>query len=286
MPEGDTIFRAAQTLDRALAGKRVVRFDSALPALKRVNDDRPLAGRTIESVSSRGKHLLIVFSGDLVLHTHMRMNGTWHIYRPGERWQRPLRDMRVLVATEEFVAVGFNVPVAEFLTARDMERHPQLRTLGPDLLDASFDRDGARQRMRARAAEPIADVLLDQRVVAGAGNVFKSEILFAAGIDPFAPVSALSDADLLRVLDLAVKQLRVNVADRTRSLAPAAGRRTTGSLSPSKGLWVYGRGGLPCRKCGAAIQSRKTGIDARLTYWCPVCQAPGFGLQAPATAGT
>jgi endonuclease VIII len=272
MPEGDTIFRAAQTLDRALAGKRVVRFDSALPALNRVNDDRPLAGRTIESVSSRGKHLLIVFSGDLVLHTHMRMNGSWHIYRPGERWQRPPRDMRVLVATEEFVAVGFNVPVAEFLTARDMERHPQLRTLGPDLLDASFDRDGARQRMRARAAEPIADVLLDQRVVAGAGNVFKSEILFAAGIDPFAPVSALSDADLLRVLDLAVKQLRVNVADRARSLAPAPGRRTTGSLNPSKGLWVYGRGGLPCRKCGAAIQSRKSGDDARLTYWCAVCQ--------------
>jgi endonuclease-8 len=282
MPEGDTIFRAAQTLHRALAGHHVVRFDSALPALNRINDDRPLAGRTVESVSSRGKHLLIAFSGDLVLHTHMRMNGSWHIYRPGERWQRPARDMRVLVATGEFVAVGFNVPVAEFLTALDIDRHPQLQALGPDLLDASLDREQARQRIRARAGDPIADVLLDQRVVSGAGNVFKSEILFVAGIDPFTPVSALTDTAIDRLLEVAVSQLRVNVVDRSRSLAAASGRRTTGSLHPSKGLWVYGRGGLPCRKCGTRIQRRKTGLDARLTYWCPVCQAlPGPGPRRP-----
>src|SRR5262245_45606092 len=144
MSEGDTIFRAAHTLNRALAGKVVTRFDSVFPALTRVADEHPIVGRTVESVSSRGKHMLMTFSGGLTLRTHMRMNGSWHIYRPGERWQRPARDMRVLVATEDFVAVGFSVPVAELLSDRDMARHRQLRALGPDVLDASFDADDAR----------------------------------------------------------------------------------------------------------------------------------------------
>src|SRR5437667_5861530 len=123
MPEGDTIFRAAQTLQRALAGHRVVRFESVFPALTRVDTAHPLAGRTIEAVASRGKHLLMTFSGDLVLHTHMRMSGSWHLYRPGERWQRPVRDMRLIVATAAYVAVGFTIPVAEFLSGRDLHRH-------------------------------------------------------------------------------------------------------------------------------------------------------------------
>src|SRR6478736_2152729 len=134
MPEGDTIFRAARTLHRALAGQEVVRFESVLPALTRVHDDSPVTGRVVESVTAAGKHLLMRFSGGLLLRTHMRMNGSWHIYRPGERWQRPARDMRVLVATGDFVAVGFNVPVAEFLTARNLLRHKELQALGPDLL--------------------------------------------------------------------------------------------------------------------------------------------------------
>ncbi|MEO8137103.1 MAG: DNA-formamidopyrimidine glycosylase family protein, partial [Betaproteobacteria bacterium] len=113
MPEGDSIFRTAQTLHRALAGQLITRFESAYPALTRGDYDRPLKGRVVEAVVSRGKHVLMTFSGDLVLHTHMRMHGSWHIYRPGERWRRPRRDMRVLVETERYVAVGFNVPVAE-----------------------------------------------------------------------------------------------------------------------------------------------------------------------------
>src|SRR5436190_4146634 len=130
MPEGDTIFRAARTLHRLLAGKIVERFESVYPALNR---DRSIPGRIVESVTSRGKHLLMAFSGDLVLHTHMRMNGTWHVYRPGERWQRPSRDMRVVVATSEIVAVGFNIPIAELLSTADMARHRQLAQLGPDV---------------------------------------------------------------------------------------------------------------------------------------------------------
>jgi endonuclease VIII len=272
MPEGDTIFRAAAMLHRVFAGKVVTEFESVLPSLTRVDVDRPLAGRTIESVAARGKHLLMHFSGDLILHTHMRMSGDWHIYRPGEPWRRPHRDMRIVVATSDAVAVGFNIPVAELLTGRDLAHHRQLQALGPDLLDPAFDRAEARLRIRALGGDAVADVLLNQRALAGIGNVFKSEILFIAGVDPFTRVSDLSDAALERVLDVAVKQLRVNVADQRRTLAPSRGRRTTGSLHPDKGLWVYGRSGLPCRKCGAAILSRKTGTDTRLTYWCPQCQ--------------
>jgi endonuclease VIII len=271
MPEGDTIFRTAQALHRHLAARIVTRFESVFPALTRVDHDRPLAGRTIEGVVSRGKHILMTFSGDLVLHTHMRMNGSWHGYAPGAPWKRPSRDMRVLVATAEFVAVGFNVPVAELLTARELVRHDVLRELGPDLLDASFDVEGAARRARNEGGRAIADVLLNQRVVAGIGNVFKSEILFVAGIDPFVPAADLLDADLIRILGIARDLLRANAADRPR-LVPSRGRRTRDSLDPSAALWVYGRGGKPCRTCGTPIQAKKTALDARLTYWCPSCQ--------------
>ena len=185
MPEGDTIFRTAQALHRHLTGRIVTRFDSVFPALTRIDHDRPLAGRTVDGVISRGKHILMTFSGDLVLHTHMRMNGSWHGYPPGVAWRRPVRDMRVLVATAEFVAVGFNVPTAELLTARDLKRHDTLRELGPDLLETSFDVAAAAQGLKNEGQDAIADVLLNQRVVAGIGNIFKSESLFAAGIHPF-----------------------------------------------------------------------------------------------------
>ncbi len=171
MPEGDTIFRAARTLHRALAGKPVVHFESVFPALTRVQVDTPLTARTVESVSASGKHLLMRFSGELVLRTHMRMNGSWHIYRPGERWQRPRRDMRIVVATADFVAVGFNIPVAEIFAARDLARHDELRRLGPDLLAADFDEAEALRRIKARPADAIADVLLNQRVMAGRPSV-------------------------------------------------------------------------------------------------------------------
>jgi endonuclease-8 len=285
MPEGDTIFRAARALDRALTGRLVTRFESVYPALTRVAEDRPIVGRTIESVSARGKHLLIAFSGDLVLRTHMRMNGSWHLYRTGAPWQRPARDMRVLVATADAVAVGFNVPVAELLTGAELARHKQLQALGPDLL-AGAGRTGTPEfaytidtpeivrRMRARGHDAIGDVLLNQRVVAGIGNVFKSEILFVAGIDPFMPVASLTDADLERIVGVARDQLAANVLDRSATLSPSIGRRTTRSLDLRSKLWVYSRGGQRCRRCGTIVRSSKNGIDARLTYWCPQCQSP------------
>jgi endonuclease-8 len=272
MPEGDTIYRAARTLNRALAGRTVTRFESVYPSLTRIDHDAPLAGRTIEGVTSRGKHLLMQFSGDVILHTHMRMNGSWHIYRTGERWRRPGHEMRIVVGTDAYVAVGFSIPVAEFLTAEALSRHPQIQALGPDLADGSFDREDVIRRLREHGSEPIHDVLLNQRVLSGIGNVLKSETLFVAGIDPFTAAGALSDQDLTQLLDAALRLMKMNIVES--SITPVFGRRTTGSMDPHAKLFVYGRGGKPCRRCGTPIEARKTGLDARLTYWCPQCQMP------------
>jgi endonuclease-8 len=260
VPEGDSIFRAARTLHRALAGKPVVRFESAYPALTRVHDDTPLTSQTIEAVSAAGKHLLMRFSGGLVLRTHMRMNGSWHIYRPGEAWQRPARDLRILIATEDFVAVGFNIPVAEFVRVESLGRHEELRRLGPDLLSENFDPDEAFRRIRERAAEPIADVLLNQRVLAGIGNVYKSEVLFVCGIHPFASTRALTDDQLRRLITTARKLLRINVTSSLPAMTTYTGlRKTTGRDNPRERLWVYGRAGRPCRRCGTAIELTRHG---------------------------
>lgn len=273
MPEGDTIYRAARTLNRALAGHVVTAFESVLPGLTRVHEDTPITGRTVESVSARGKHLLIVLSGDLVLRTHMRMNGSWHIYRHGERWQRPRQDMRVLLATADFVAVGFNIPVAEWLKPREVERHDELRRLGPDLLAEDFDPNEALARLRSRAEEPIADALLNQRVMAGIGNVYKSEVLFACRTNPFAPVASLAEDQLQCLVSTARKFLKANVTEGLAAMTTYTGfRRTTRRDHPAERLWVYGRAGKPCRRCGTPIAIDKRGRDARLTYWCPTCQ--------------
>lgn len=259
-------------MHRALAGNVVARFESVLPSLTRVDEDHPLTGRTIESVTSAGKHLLMRFSGGLVLHTHMRMNGSWHIYRTGERWQRPRRDMRLVIATKDFEAVGFNIPVAEFLTDQQLRRHPLLG-LGPDLLSPDFDRDEALRRLHANGAVAIADALLDQRLLAGIGNVYKSEVLFLCRINPFTRVDRLDDTQLTAAIDTARKLLQINVSTQVAPMTTYGGlRRTTGRSNPSDRLWVYGRARRPCRRCGTAIESRKQGPDARSTYWCPACQ--------------
>jgi len=270
VPEGDTIFLAAATLRRALVGGTVTRFESVFPKLTRVDADHPIAGRTIDAVTARGKHLLIAFSGDLTLRTHMRMNGVWHVYPSGARWRRPARDMRIVIETARAAAVAFSVPVAEFLTARELARHVQLRSLGPDLLADHFDAADAARRMRAQGEVAIADVLLSQHVVAGIGNVFKSEVLFLSRINPFTPMSAVSDTAIEDVLAIARRVMRASVRIGTRT--------TRSSLDPGGRLWVYGRGGRPCRRCGTLIQTKKTGDAARITYWCPHCQPAAESL--------
>lgn len=272
MPEGDTIFRAARTLHRALAGQIVVRFESVLPALARVDEDQPIAGRTVEGVTSRGKHLLMRFSGGLTLRTHMRMSGSWHVYRPHERWRRPRAAMRVLVATSAFEAVGFDIPVAEFATDRSIRRQPDLRSIGPDLLGDAFDEAEAVARFRQRGDSSIADALLNQRIVAGAGNIYKSEVLFVCGVNPFAAVRALSDDDLRRIVARARTLLRVNVEHPRGGIVTYRGYRRSRGSTAADGLYVYGRAGRPCRRCGAPIEVAAQGPNARLTYYCPVCQ--------------
>lgn len=275
MPEGDTIFRAARTLHRALQGKIVTKFVSDYPHLTRIDFDSPLAGRTITDVQALGKHLLMNFSGDLVLRTHMRMNGSWHIYRPGERWQRSAQDARIVLHTDDFVAVGFNVPVASFHTSAELARDPVVRRLGPDLLANDFDEEEALRRFLAEPQLEIAEALLRQSVMAGAGNVFKSEILFICGISPFAPVAAVPVEQLRAVIIKARQLLGQNVIDgKGDGIVTYHGfRRTTGRADATSRLWVYGRGGQPCRRCAARVQFRRQGIHARVTYFCPQCQA-------------
>lgn len=274
MPEGDTILRSARTLRAALAGRTVTGFRTVLAHLARVDVDTPLGGRVIEDVQSRGKHILMYFSGDLILRTHMRMHGSWHLYRPGERWKQPGRDMRVVIATDAFEAVAFRVPVAEFRTAATLARDEAIQSLGPDLLDPGADLAEAVRRLRARGQLTLAEALLDQRAVAGIGNVFKSEVCFEARLSPLSPVGSIDEATLTRVLEIARRQLRANVPD-TRAAALSmwrGGRRTTGRAHPGQALWVYGRGSEPCRRCGTPIAVVKQGLDARLTYYCPACQ--------------
>jgi endonuclease-8 len=274
MPEGDTIFRTARTLNRALAGGTVTRFESVFPHLTRVDHDQPLRGRVVERVESRGKHLLLWLSGNLVLRTHMRMNGSWHLYRPGERWQRPHHEMRIVIATPMFEAIAFGVPVAEFLSAADVERQADLRELGPDPLSEAFVQDEAIVRIAERGDVEVADALLDQRAIAGIGNIYKSEILFACGVSPFTPVRDLDRETIARLVTTATRLLRANVAEASSSgiVTYTGPRRTTGRGDPSARLWVYGRGGKPCRRCGTPVSRRKQGAHARSTYWCERCQ--------------
>lgn len=287
MPEGDTIYRAARALGHALEGKVVTRFETALAPLASVDDNTPVTGRTVEKVESRGKWLLIYFSGDLILVTHMLMSGSWHIYRTGkdghagERWHRPRRQMRVVVATAEFEAVGFNVPVAKFYTGRTLERDSAIPKLGPDLLAAEFAADEAKARLLAHGDEEIANVLLNQRVMAGLGNVYKSEVLFACGVHPFRRVATLSGAEIDCILERAQRFLEANVQDGAKDgiVIYTGLRRTTRSADPGVRLWVYRRQGKECRRCGTAILMRRQGPGARSTYWCPVCQPKLDGLS-------
>lgn len=273
MPEGDTIYRAARTLHRALAGQTVTRFESALAGLAQIDRDEPIAGRTVERVAAAGKHLLMTLSGGLVLRTHMRMSGSWHVYRPGEAWQLPRGAMRILIATAPWTAVAFNVYVAEFVRADRLQRHRPLALLGPDLL-GDFDPIEALARIRAAGDTPMHALLLDQRVVSGIGNVYKSEILFLSRIHPDTPADSLDEPRLRGVLDLAQRLLRANVSEASGPGIVTYGglRRTTGRMNPADRLWVYGRARQPCRTCGTPIAIRKDGDAARVTYWCPRCQ--------------
>jgi endonuclease-8 len=300
MPEGDTIYRAARALQKAIGGKIVTGFETELAKLARVNDDTPLAGRVVEKVESRGKWSLIFFSDDLILVTHMLMSGSWHLYRTGERWQMGRAQMRVVIRTADWEAVGFNIPVAEFHTARSLARSSQVPKLGPDILSESFTVEGGVARMAAYAREnPEAEtavVLLNQGVLAGLGNVYKSEVLFAAGVNPFRAMRTITLREMQAIVDVAQRYMKANVVDATpasKDRSPgtpdgrgdgivtySGNRRTTHAMDREERLWVYRRQGRECRRCGATVMMRKQGVQARSTYWCPACQ-PWIGEGEP-----
>ncbi len=306
MPEGDTIYRAARAMQRALAGRVVVGFETGLAPLARVNDEATLVGRVVEKVESRGKWCLVYFSGDLILVTHMLMSGSWHLYRTGEKWWMGRSRMRVAisvgglvgaaeagpthamrphewgtqaVATEQgWQAVAFNVPIAEFHTARSLERSSQVPKLGPDMLSDEFTVEAGVARMEAYGREhpeaEIAVVLLNQRVLAGLGNVYKSEVAFAAGVNPFRAMRTITAREMEVMVEKSQQWLKANVNDGSGDgiVTYSGNRRTTNAMDRTDRLWVYGRQGKECRRCGATVMMRKQGEQARSTYWCPECQ--------------
>jgi endonuclease-8 len=260
MPEGDTLHRTAAGLAPHLVGRAVTaaRTRPGGPQIGRI------VGATITGVEALGKNLLIRFDNGLEVRTHLRMNGSWHRYRPGERWRRPPSRARLVIEVPGAVAVCFDAPVIELFEARAETLHPTLARLGPDLLAPDYGPDHAaeaRRRLRdpARASMTISAALLDQRALAGIGNIWRNETLFAERVDPWARVGDLDDAMLDRLIDTA-----------QRLLAASAG--VAPDRAPTR---VYRRSGRPCPRCGTIIRSAPpdTAIP-RTTYWCPRCQAP------------
>jgi len=246
VPEGDTLHRIAERLRPALAGKKLARFEAP-----RLRGERPRSGELIEAVHARGKHLLIDFGGGLTLRTHLRMNGMWHLYRTGERWQRGPQYARAVVETDDgWCAVCFAAPTVETFHRRGGEP-AALARLGPDLCEPDVDFDAVLRRFEALAGagDEIGDVLMDQRIAAGIGNMHKSEACFACGIDPFTPVAGVPEADRRRLYAAAHRNLRAH-----------------------PGNAVYGKAGRPCPRCGTPIKRRRQGPQNRSTYWCPRCQ--------------
>lgn len=251
MPEGDTIHRTANRLRPVLVGSALRRLGAA-----RLAGDRPRVGETITSVDAVGKHLFIGFSGGLTLETHMKMTGSWHLYRTGEIWRKPAHLSRVEIEVDDWVAVCFSAPVVRIGVREALGRSDP----GPDLCTPDADIDEAARRLAALGADlEVADALLDQRIACGVGNVYKSEVLWSEQVSPFVRARTIDDALATRLLTRASKLLLANLG---------TGRRTT----VPGGLSVYGLRGRPCRRCGTRISSAKQGAFARVTYWCSRCQ--------------
>ena len=248
MPEGDTIWRTAVSLRSALQGKRL---RSAQPdRLKR------LTGTTVTDVKPVGKHLLIRFDNGLAIHSHMRMRGAWHLYRPGEPWRRPAWQAKAVLETDESVAVCFSAPIVELVR----DEASTVGHLGPDILADTWSVADVVARAR-NAPGPIGELLLDQRVTAGVGNVYRCEAMWQCRVNPWTSSGELDDDTLARLFETAREAMRSN-------LAGGWGRRFPGYGKAA----VHGRGGRPCPRCGTRIKVRAQGEQARMTYWCPTCQ--------------
>jgi endonuclease VIII len=263
MPEGDTVWLVARRLDQALAGDELTRTDFRVPKLATAD----LAGSLVEGVRARGKHLLMRVSDGWTVHSHLRMDGTWRIFDAGRSWSGGSRhQIRAVLTTARRAAVGYRLPVLELLRTADEES--VVGYLGPDLLGDDWDADEALRRLLADPARPVGEALLDQRNLAGVGNVYKSELCFLRGVTPWTPVGDVPDPAKLVVL---AKRL----LERNKE---AVARVTTGDPHRDRRLWVYGRRRETCRRCGTPIRAAELGPagEERVTYWCPACQrGPG-----------
>jgi endonuclease-8 len=263
VPEGDTVWRTAHHLDKALTGQVLVRSDFRVPAFAELD----LTGRPVVGTVARGKHLLTRIGEGaeaVTLHTHLKMEGSWHLYRQGTRWRRPAHQARVVLGTDSWTAVGFSLGVVE-VVARDAE-DTVVGHLGPDLLGPDWELTEAVRRVSVDPARAVGEAILDQRNVAGVGNMYKSELCFLQGVNPWLPVGEVPDLPgMLR------QAKRVLEANKMR-----AAQATTGDTRRGKQLWVYRREQQPCRRCGTPIEVAMQGTELRerATYWCPRCQ-PG-----------
>ena len=252
MPEGDTIFRTARTLGKWLEGRTITAAQSQrlkVPAQR-------LVGHRVEKVEARAKHLLIRFSSGDVLHTHMRMTGSWHVYSAGERWRKPGFQARVVLEAGDHVAVCFDAPVVELLAAGEEDRHPGLMDLGPDVLLDPFATAEVVRRAHTRPPNlSIGELLLDQRVVSGIGNIWRCESLFAECVHPATPRHGVGDEELTKLVTTASRLMRASAGP--------------GPRPPAR---VYSRSGRPCHRCRTPIDSTPHGDPPREVYWCPTCQ--------------
>lgn len=256
MPEGDTILSAARRVGAALVGKPIVEIETPQPRHGLDRWPQRLGGRAVRAVDARGKHLFIRFEGDLTLHSHLRMTGQWGVYRRGERWRRSPRRAWLVIRTDQHEVVEFDGPVLELMTESRTRFDRRLAALGPDVLADDFDERRFLSRLREDdPSRGIGEALLDQRNVAGIGNMWKAEGCFLVGISPWRRVDEVSDAEAMAVV---------------RELRPLMEASVEGRRGPR---WVYDRAGLPCRRCQTPIRARGQGDDNRTAYWCPACQA-------------
>ncbi|MGW0122605.1 DNA-formamidopyrimidine glycosylase family protein [Streptomyces sp. NPDC003327] len=256
MPEGDTIWHVAHRLHDALAGRVLTRTDLRVPRFATAD----LTGRTLLDVTPRGKHLLARIEGGFTLHSHLRMEGAWLVYATGSRPAGPEHQIRAILGNAEHTAYGYRLQVLELL--RTTEEPRVVGHLGPDLLGPDWDPEEAVRRLAADPSRTLGEALLDQRNLAGIGNVYKSELAFLAGVTPWLPFGELTGDVPARLVATAHRLLEAN-KDRPD-------RRTTTTRHPGVLLYVYGRAGRACLRCGTAI--RKDELGERVTYWCPGCQ--------------